>query len=227
LLTWLRRNFLFRLLVVAPAIVGGAYFALWACAPAATLPSPVPMTADRPNELGLSGTAMAGRSLTDSAEAPYLAGTGAIHNYRRLGAAGGLGFSAFGGQINLVGVGVVTRLNLHETDRALVAVQPEVGWMYAALALPLAMRVGDDLWVHTAPSIGYRMLRFGELPIGLTYQSPDGFSLTAEAAVAYGDGTGSGEFLSFAPGTNVLSGRATILLAYRFGRRPTPEPLTR
>ena len=94
-----------------------------------------------------------------------------------------------------------------------VALQPEVGWLYGGVGIPVGFRLSERAWLHLAPSVGYRLLRTVDVPFGLSYAGPKGLTISGEVAFAYGPETDLGLI------GNVPNGRASFMLGYRFGPR--------
>lgn len=172
-------------LAVALGTVIAAYYALWACAPAATMRAPIPLTPDNPNELALGFAATSGLEESTTSygnthgldvQAWYL---------RRLGEHAQIGGTLFGGQTSLLGTGFLGRFPIVTRDRFTFGVDVEAGWLWLATGVPMAWRVGDDLWFTTEPSVGWRFNNTFRLPVGLGFEAGPHVVVNPEVYLAY------------------------------------------
>ena len=166
-----------------------AYYALWACAPAATM-RPMTLDLDRPNEFGVAASATEALGAEDtrgclSAPLQCQGGfDGQLWYQHRFNQRFTLGGTVFGGQTSLVGAGVLLRFHWVELDRFRFGTDLEAGFLWGAVGLPASVRLVDDLWLYTNPSVGVRFVEGARLPLGLAWGAPD--NLWIQAEVAYG-----------------------------------------
>lgn len=171
------------LMVVSVAV--SAYFALWACAPAATMRAPIPMSAEDPNEIALGFAATTGPepALTSfannhglDAQAWYL---------HRFGTHAQVGGTLFAGQTGLLGAGVLGRFPLRTTDKFTFGVDVEGGLLWVATGVPMAWNLGGNTWIYTEPSVGWRFDNTFRLPVGIGFQPVEHLVINPELYVAY------------------------------------------
>ncbi len=178
----------FRRVVQALTVVVSAYYALWACAPAATLR---PMTLDvGEHEFGLGAavTGPTGDGTGCGTELLVCQGglNGQLWYQHRFGERFSLGGTIFGGQSSFVGAGVQARFHWVETDRFRFGTDLEGGWLWAAAGLPVSFKLLDahDLWLYSGPSFGFRSMQPLRVPLGVAWGIQDG--LWAQAEFAWG-----------------------------------------
>ena len=160
-----------ELLAAAAAALCVAYFALWACAPAATIRPDLPMRAGQSVGIGVGAAAgLIGRSncrtvALGSATDGCASGQLWVHfeptDWFQLGVVG------FAGDVNGAGAGPYARFRLVTEDNVRMAIDVSGGLAWFAGGLPIALRVSDALWVYTEPSVGMRIFNAGRLPVGL------------------------------------------------------------
>lgn len=159
-----------QLLMALVAAVCVAYFALWACAPAATVRPDLPMAQGQTVGIGLSGTrGLIGREncrdVLLSSASSCAAGQLWLHfealDWFQFGVVG------FAGDVNGAGLGPYGRLRLVTEPNFRMAVDLSAGVAWFAAGLPIAMRLGESLWLYSEPSIGLRIFNAGRLPIGV------------------------------------------------------------
>jgi hypothetical protein len=87
-----------------------------------------------------------------------------------------------------VALGGALRLNVLCAHRAALGIEGELGYAWAGLSLPAALRLFDESWVYTAPRIGTWSSDpiFG-VPLGLSLRVYDGFAIRGEAQVSWQD----------------------------------------
>ena len=170
------------LLVPLVTVVGAAWFALWACAPAATMPIPA-MVGDNTNEFALGVNETVG-SETYLGEF-YGPGVGVsgqfwyLHRFGNFNFGGGL----FAGQSTLVGGGVSFG-GLFPVGAVEVGFRVSGGWLWADLGVPVTVPLGDHVWLYTEPSVGLRN-RVLRLPIGAGFRLGKHVTLAPELAVGW------------------------------------------
>lgn len=76
--------------------------------------------------------------------------------------------------------GLAARLRIVDSEDLLVGIEGQVGWLWAALGVPLSAAVGDNVWIFASPSIGYRAANVLQLPVGAGLQVSERWSVTAE-----------------------------------------------
>ena len=170
-----------QLPTLAVALLATAYFALWACAPAATLAPQLYNGAERRSEVAVAATyssALDGRASSLFVGGCPHAVDGQISWSRQLGH-WDVGATAFGGTGSAVGAGGFGRYRVVDTPRGQVGVQFAGGWLWAALAVPMSVAVTDQVWIYTAPNFGYQ-LGFLRLPLGIAIRIEDAISLYLE-----------------------------------------------
>ena len=166
------------------------YHVLWACAPVASLPPPIP---NAKGELTVGGAGVVGAhdlsAQTTSIEA--------LHGHANVQGFAGVALNdrwnvygtAFLGSASGVGVGVGARVDVVETERLLLGVQASGGLLYASVGLPMAVNVTDQLTLYTQPGVGsvtsprsaytdWRVIP--QVPVGLWWTSPSGVGVGAE-----------------------------------------------
>jgi hypothetical protein len=165
------------------ALIGASLFGVAACAPVASFRPAAPLLEERSIELGVGGVAVAPRPYVQEPwrGAGQVWAAGPISRVFDLGGvvAFDLGGFAAGGSL---------RAHLFTRDRFALAADLEAGWAWAALAIPVAVRLFDETWLYTAP-------RFGNwggnvsvgIPLGLSVRIRGGFHLRAEAQIAWPD----------------------------------------
>jgi hypothetical protein len=167
--------------------LGVTYSVLWACAPAFSVPPPVPMSDGRQLELGAAG------GVTLAEDDPFGNGTvypdGMLffraHTAPRLD----VGLTAFGGLSTLVGLGAWLDWRIVDTDRVVLGPGIAGGFLYAEASLPVAVRVAPTGWLYTRPRFGFGR---AEIPLGFTLSLPQGVGLMVEAGLAFPGDYGGG-----------------------------------
>jgi len=82
--------------------------------------------------------------------------------------------------------GGALRVNAVREPRVAFGIEGELGYAWAALSLPVALRLFDESWLYSAPRLGTWSSDpiFG-VPLGLSLRVYDGFSLRGEAQVSW------------------------------------------
>ncbi len=173
---------LLRLLWLAPTVISIAYFAFWACAPAAYLDPPLAASGPR-GQIG--GGAVYSTSLPKrqaSGERPDGL-DGQLWFQRRFDR---LGFSVqlAAGQSALLSAGGSLRVYLLDRPRFRMATDVQAGLVYAGAALPMVALLTPDLEWYIAPWASLRAGKILRLPTGLRYRTPLGASFSLEAGAA-------------------------------------------
>jgi hypothetical protein len=82
--------------------------------------------------------------------------------------------------------GLAARADWLDHDRLLSGVELELGWAWAALSFPLALRLFDQTWLYTAPRIGTfadQVTPF--VPLGLDARIYEGLKIRVEGQVSW------------------------------------------
>ena len=176
-------------LVAAVGTLCTAYFALWACAPAAMLRPPTPMVEGDPNELGVG--AMYNVAIEDTGvllAQDYAVGPGAQIWYSyHFSDKFSMGAVAFGGAPSLLGVGLQARYLPVTNDKIRLGVDLAGGALWGEVGLPFAARLSDRLWLYGAPSVGARTSQMFRFPVGLSIGIGDHVQITPEISAGYGN----------------------------------------
>ena len=177
------------------AMVCVAYFALWACAPAATVRPDLPMANGKSVGVGVGGTAglLPRTNCTKLASSTSADGCAAGHLWVHIDTGSWFEFGVVGfvGDINLLGVGPYARFRLVTEDNFRMSLDASAGFLWFAAGLPMALRVSNGLWVYTEPSVGMRMFNAGRLPLGVAM---DLGMVRVHAELGLGTGTGDVRF---------------------------------
>lgn len=196
-----------RLLQVLTVVVS-AYYALWACAPAAAFR---PMTTEiGEHEIGLGGSYVGAHSETPTTGglSPFVGFNGQLWYQHRFTERFSFGGSLYAGQTSLIGAGLYARFHLLETDRWRLGADVEGGWLYGGVGMPVSFRLVDELWLYSNPSLAARYGQSARLPIGIAWGVTDAFWLQVEG--------GWGIDLLSTPIDVVDSGRWNAALAASF-----------
>jgi hypothetical protein len=85
-------------------------------------------------------------------------------------------------------VGGALRVNVLREPRIAFGIEGELGYAWAALSLPVAVRLFDESWLYSAPRLGtWSTDPIFSVPLGLSLRIYDGFSLRAEAQLSWQD----------------------------------------
>lgn len=168
------RRRLLRLLWAGPVALGVCYFALWACAPILTSPSPAPIPDGNTNQLGVGVTGAAeivpGTCYAGLFGDMSCSGFDFKAFYRhKFKAPVELDVSAHGGFTTLAGAGLRVRGYFAETDVFRAGLSGGVGWAYASLGVPFAGKIGPNVWLYTEPTGTLASVGAARLPVGLSF----------------------------------------------------------
>lgn len=199
-----------RRFAALPKLIGlsaAAWFAAWACAPPTALAPPVPMAADQHREVGgtASGSALMHYRWDHGQRSLMVDGGAGVNlwamwNVKQFDLGGTLGAEFV--SPDLVGhAGFFARYRAMERENLVIAPQLGFGWSYASLALPVAVQARDDLWLYTAPELGFRLAGPVQVPVGVSVGLREDLLLNAEVGVIPGL---SG--LGYLDGTTVYGG---------------------
>lgn len=185
-----------QLLATALAALCLGYFALWACAPAATIRPNLPMQQGQSIGIGASGATGlinrdACRDVTLSGDAQSCT-SGQLWVHVQPSDWFSFGVVGFAGDVNGVGVGPYARLHLLNDPLVRIALDAQLGVAWAAVGLPIAGRLSDQIWVYTEPSIGVRSFNAARLPAGVAVDL--GF-VRVHGEVGVGTGSGNGDLV--------------------------------
>jgi hypothetical protein len=196
------------------AVLLSAWFALWACAPAAAM-RPMTGSMDEPNEFGGGYTYAAPLTDTNRCANDLITcnpgSNGQIWYQHRFGERFSLGGTLFGGQTSLFGGGVLGRFHLLESDRLQLGGDVSLGFAWGELGVPVAVRVAGPVWLYTEPTVAFRLVQPVRVPLGVAINLDDHFSVAAEGAWGFDPFFNPG--LSVAE-TSYFSGSAGV--SYRF-----------
>ena len=183
-------------------LLSGAWFSFWACAPPSTLPAPIPMAKGSGVELGGGAvlSAVAGEDCRVPEDAVFDTGIVSGADCQRtiqalpdlahwgtvpLTDQWAVGWQLSGGMATPgIAGGVMGRYDFTKSDRMLIGPQLELGIAWGSIGLPASVRVGDDLWLYTHPSFGYRMNGLARMPVGLGIPLGERLRLDVEAGFA-------------------------------------------
>ena len=172
--------------------------AWWACAPiVGTMPSPAPLPGD-PDAWAYTGTLSYGPTLVEpychqqgascatSLELTPSVGAVDLALSKRMAERFTMGAHLGGGIGAGLYLGATSRYFVVDQDTLRVGIEGQFGFLWAAIGVPVAVRLNDNLWLHTAPSVGYRLAHQTRLPVGLSIDQSDGLRLGFEVAGGYG-----------------------------------------
>lgn len=203
-----------RRLLRLSCVVASAYYALWACAPAATM-RPMTLDLDTPDEFGIGAAATFPTDPTAACTNELFSCEGGFNGQlwyqHRFDERFSFGGTLFAGQTSIVGGGVIARFHWVEIDRLRFGTDLEAGFLWGAVGLPLSVRLVDDLWVYTNPSVGLRFVQPARFPLGVAWGVTDNVWLTAEGAWGF-------DFLSSPTRSGIYDNHWTAALggSYRF-----------
>ena len=194
-----------------------------ACAPLGVGPPPTPLGASTPLEIGVALTGSGVLPASDGLGCEALLGCdgASAQGWARRALLDGraeLGVVAFAGNTSFFGGGAYGRLWTLDDERFRLGVELQLGFFWAAVALPAAVRVAPNLWLWTSPSGGARYFSVLRLPVGATWTPRESLAVSAEL------GVGWDPWQSFMPPeTATLQGSLSV--AYRWGADPPPSGL--
>jgi hypothetical protein len=178
-----------RRAVQALTLAASAYYALWACAPAVSM-RPLNTDMEHPNEIGLAGGysgEVTGGGGACSTELVACGGgpNGVLWYQHRFHERFSLGGTLFGGTTSIVGGGLLLRGHWVETDRFRLGTDLDGGFLWASLGVPMSVRVVDQLWFYTNPSIGARLVQPVRFPLGVAWGVTENVWIQAEGAYGF------------------------------------------
>ena len=158
-----------------------ALFLLGSCSPIANLRPASGLMPGKKLEVGAGAAALRPRPYVteDWEEAGQVWVTGNTSSLITLSAIGAFDSDA-------VAAGGALRVNLVRESRVAFGVEGELGYAWAALSLPVALRLFDESFIYSAPRLGTWSSDpiFG-VPLGLSLRVYEGFLLRAEAQVSW------------------------------------------
>ncbi len=176
-----------RLLWAGPVALGVCYFALWACAPLFSHPSPTPIPQAQENQLGLAGGYAARlpgvRAQCGDEFIPNgCPGPNFQLYYRHRFKSVELVGLAHGGAVTTIGSGVLVRGYLYESDGFRVGLGGSVGFIYAQAGIPIAGRLANNVWLYSEPMAAFSVFGTGRVPVGLSF-TPGRTTIELEGAL--------------------------------------------
>lgn len=173
---------LIRLLWLAPTLISLAYFAFWACAPAAYLAPP--LAADGPRGLVGIAAVYSHENFTTTEDTIRPDGLDGQVWFQRRFKRVGFGLQAAAGQSAYLGGGASFQVHVLDRPRFRLAADVQGGVFYAGMALPMVTNLTPELEWYVAPWASFRAGKVLRLPTGLRYWIPDGPMLSVEAGGA-------------------------------------------
>ncbi len=181
-----------------------------ACAPAASFRPASALSNGRANEIGAGGVVIGKRPYVDepAAGVGQAWGTHAVGEFVRVSLVTAFDAEALAG-------GFVLTVLPWQSNRIDAGIDVELGFAWAGVALPLAVRTVGPTWLYASPRLGTWGDRLTPgLPFGLDVHLGDDVSARAECQLSWAD--------FVANNRRVLFGLA---VAYAFGAPPTaPTP---
>ena len=168
-------------LACALAIGAWAYFGLCACAPVSTFRPIRQLPLESRNEVGFGGEI---QTVTGDLPNGSVGGGGGTIWYAHRWDRFQLGVLAFGNSLTLFGGGLSLRPILIDRDTFQLGLEIEGGWLWVGAGVPVAMRLNDDVWVYSRPSISGQLLRRLQFPIGVDLALDPSLSLVLEIAAS-------------------------------------------
>ncbi len=158
-----------------------AWFILWACAPMMSAPPSPPMPPLTKSESGHGGL---GGVVLDQDPFPmpiggyqyWLRKPIGLEKRNEMGTVAQLGWPGLGG-------GGYYRHALVKTEKAYLGAQVSVGFIWAEVALPAAIKMGEKVWLTTKPSIKAQYLGDIHMPIGLSWEVGERSRLDTELGI--------------------------------------------
>jgi hypothetical protein len=177
-----RKAWLWRAMGVATA-----YFALWACAPMASLPPITTMDGTHRNDLGFAGSYERASRPIRVYDSQTQSGTSGQAWYQHRAGVFDLGVMAHGGQLPAgVGAGGFVRWRFLDQPNLRGGVQFDGGLLWSTIALPFAWQVQPDFWLYVAPAISLATVPY-RLPIGASVRIGPGLFAHLEGMVSGGN----------------------------------------
>ena len=65
-----------------------------------------------------------------------------------------------------------------------IGTQLEWGWIWGGAALPIGLRIHDDIWVYMQPTIRYPAILMAHLPLGLSIDLADTIRLDVQGGIS-------------------------------------------
>lgn len=156
-------------------------FSLCACAPLAAFRPASGLMGDRTFEVGAGGALQSPRPYVDEPMAAAGQVWATTRATRRITVSGVAAFDAEG-----FALGLAPRFDLLRTDRFAAGLEPQLGFAWGALSVPLAVRILDETWIYTSPRVGTVGLDPAlHVPVGLSARFYEGFMLRLEYAVLW------------------------------------------
>ena len=123
-------------------------------------------------------------------------------------------------------VGGFARLNALTSDEVRLGLQVGVGIVGAHIALPVAFRMAEDMWIYTAPTAAASVVRL-RLPVGVGYHIHDFITILAEGSLGIGAAFFGSTQLECASGgsSSCLSATFSLGLSFHPGSPPTRVPV--
>lgn len=146
--------------------------ALAACAPAASMPPPIPLAAGDRGAMGVTGS-LGGGSALPRVDA-------AVWTIRPIADGLDAGAMLSVGTVSAISGGGFARLTLLKRPQLHMAAQLEGGWLWASVGLPTAYKLADSYWLTTHPSVGYWLGGTARLPVGFAMEIDEHMLLSAE-----------------------------------------------
>lgn len=82
--------------------------------------------------------------------------------------------------------GGALRVNVLRESRFAFGVEGELGYAWAALSLPVALRLFDESWLYSAPRLGtWSTDPIFSVPLGLSLRIYEGFAIRGEAQISW------------------------------------------
>jgi hypothetical protein len=227
-----------RLLV----LFGMAWFILWACAPMMSAPPSPRIPSEYNKELGYGLNAGAGNDYEDIFEEPVHCGSeippsevqdcldqrysqiwepvASVQLWQRfqVGARrqNEVGLLMQAGYPTLLSGGVYYRVNVFNDGPVQVGHQIEAGGLWVGYSLPVAIPLGERVWLTTQPSIRASAFSIVQVPVGMSLQLGKRSRLDAEVGLHAGGQSGP-----YMPGYPFMM-YGGLALAHHFGKPTQP-----
>lgn len=151
------------------------------CAPLASFRPAAGLPDDRHAEFGAGGVVVTPRPYVE--EPTRAAGQlwASTRTSRRITLTGLAAFDA-----TAFALGGAARLDVLRTERFAAGVEPELGYLWAGLRAPVAVRFQGENWLYFAPRVAARGLDFSlDVPVGMSLELTDDVFLRAEYAFTW------------------------------------------
>lgn len=167
--------------------VATAYFALWACAPMASLPPITTMDATRRSELGVAGSYSRATRAVHSPYSDATSGAGAEFWLQHRAGPIDLGLIEHVSQLPAgFGTGGFVRWRFLDRPTVRGGIQLDGGFLWSTVALPFAWQVQPDFWLYVAPAISLASVPY-RLPIGASVRVGPGVFAHLEGMISGGN----------------------------------------